>query len=128
VPGLRVSYNVCNLMDPKYTFLSILTSDDYLSGLLVLAYSLQKTGTTLPLLVLLTPNISSKTFLTLITGAPDSSRSFLIRSAFIFVIIFQLSLFFPLLPFLLSLLSLLLLLVFDFPFPSSIASRIKPRT
>src|SRR3989344_6609098 len=52
-------------MNPKYTFLSILTSDDYLPGLLVLAHSLQKTGTPLPLLVLLTPNISSETLTTL---------------------------------------------------------------
>jgi len=58
-------YNVCDLMNPKYTFLSILTSDDYLPGLLVLAHSLQKTGTPLPLLVLLTPNISSETLTTL---------------------------------------------------------------
>ena len=56
-------------MDPKYTFLSILTSDDYLPGLLVLAYSLQKTGTKLPLLVLLTSNISSETL-----NALDSHR------------------------------------------------------
>lgn len=52
-------------MNSRYTFLSVLTSDDYLPGLLVLAYSLQKTGTAYPLLVLLTPTISLETLSTL---------------------------------------------------------------
>lgn len=48
-------------MNPKYTFLSILTSNDYLPGLLVLEHSLQKTGAAYPFLTLLTPNISPET-------------------------------------------------------------------
>lgn len=45
----------------KKSFLSILTSDNYILGLIVLYYSLLKTKTKYPFLVLLTPNISSKT-------------------------------------------------------------------
>lgn len=49
----------------KYSFISIITTDDYLPGLLVLAKSLLETKTIYPFLTLVTPNISSKTLETL---------------------------------------------------------------
>jgi len=49
----------------KYSFISIISTDDYLDGLLVLFYSLKNTQSKYPFLVLLTPNISKKTISTL---------------------------------------------------------------
>lgn len=49
----------------KNAFVSILTNDDYLPGLLVLHTSLIATGTTCPFLVLLTKNISRSILLVL---------------------------------------------------------------
>jgi alpha-N-acetylglucosamine transferase len=42
----------------KYSFVSILTTDDYLDGVLVLKYSLDKTNSKYPFLLLVTPNLS----------------------------------------------------------------------
>lgn len=48
-------------MGNNYSFVSIITSDDYLPGLLVLFSSLMKTKSRYPFLALLTPSISSDT-------------------------------------------------------------------
>lgn len=49
----------------NYSFISILSTNDYLNGLLVLFFSYKKTNSKYPFLVLLTPNISKKTILIL---------------------------------------------------------------
>jgi|SRR3989339_703049 len=52
-------------MKSKYSYISILSTDNYLKGLLVLFFSYKKTKSKYPFLVLLTPNISKKTILVL---------------------------------------------------------------
>lgn len=52
-------------MKNKYSFISVLSTDNYLKGLLVLFFSYKKTKSKYPFLVLLTPNISKKTILIL---------------------------------------------------------------
>lgn len=52
-------------MKNNYSFISILSTNDYLDGLLVLFFSYKKTDSKYPFLVLLTPNISKKTILVL---------------------------------------------------------------
>lgn len=49
----------------NYSYVSIISTDDYLCGLLVLHSSLMKTGARFPFLALLTKNISEKTIKTL---------------------------------------------------------------
>lgn len=44
----------------NYSFISILTTDDYLEGILVLNYSLAKTNSRYPFLLLITPNLSKE--------------------------------------------------------------------
>jgi len=44
----------------KYSFVSVLTTDDYLEGVLVLKHSLEKTKPKYPFLLLVTPNLSEK--------------------------------------------------------------------
>lgn len=44
----------------KYSFVSALTTDDYLDGVLVLKYSLEKTNPKHPFLLLITPNLSEQ--------------------------------------------------------------------
>jgi hypothetical protein len=46
----------------KYSFISILSTDDYLAGLIVLFSSLKKTKSKYPFIVLLTSNISEKQY------------------------------------------------------------------
>ena len=48
-------------MQKNYSYISILSTDNYLKGLLVLFFSYKKTKSKYPFLVLLTPNISKKT-------------------------------------------------------------------
>jgi glycogenin len=42
----------------NYSFISVLTTDDYLEGILVLNYSLAKTNSRYPFVLLITPNLS----------------------------------------------------------------------
>jgi glycogenin glucosyltransferase len=44
----------------NYSFVSILTTDEYLDGVLVLKYSLESTQTRYPFVLLITPNVSKK--------------------------------------------------------------------
>lgn len=48
-------------MKNNYSFISVLSTNNYLNGLLVLFFSYKKTNSKYPFLVLLTPNISKKT-------------------------------------------------------------------
>lgn len=45
----------------NYSFVSILTTDEYLDGVLVLKYSLESTKPRYPFVLLITPNVSEKT-------------------------------------------------------------------
>ena len=60
-------------MYKKYTFLSVLTTDDYLPGLLVLNASLKNTHSMYPFIVLLSSNISKKTIKILIKNSINFS-------------------------------------------------------
>lgn len=44
----------------NYSFISVLTTDDYLEGILVLNYSLAKTNPKYPFVLLITPNLSKE--------------------------------------------------------------------
>lgn len=54
-----------NLEMKNCSFVSVLTTDDYLEGLLVLKYSLEQTCPKYPFVLLVTPNLSPKTIETL---------------------------------------------------------------